>query len=158
MLRKAFFLLTILTLTEAPVWAEFVCKLDIKYSWKKGEEEIVTPWASIERRGEKEDEVKEDIRQTALRQSQRAAEVCRREHENVSGCIASKINAGQATLANLGFSARKALEESMAKDCAQMEGKCLSVKSEEIKCTEIKAAEPEAAAADPKKDDKKKKK
>jgi hypothetical protein len=127
--------------------AEFVCKSEVKYHWKKvdGEEEESKPneviFALLEARGEAEAEAKAKVEEQVLRHSARATAHCSKQHENLSGCIATKFSAQQAVLDRLGFSARKKLEEAITLDCQTRMGVCQKVEASEVKCTEVSTEE-----------------
>lgn len=159
--------------------AEFLCRGEVTYKWIKNpppaEKTIpvvgatsspppeITPveipplnvfWTSIEQKGATEDDGKAQVTKLSLQERASAEKTCVSQHENLSGCIASKFDSLSSTLATLSFSARKAMEEAISKDCSGQLGKCQGSALSEIKCVEVIAT---PAAGDAGKDGKDKK-
>jgi hypothetical protein len=115
--------------------AEFLCKADITYSWKRGEEaEAIIYFDSVKANGSDEAQSKAALLEKLSPVKLKASENCRKIHENVSGCISAKLTTTSASLAALSFSARKVVEEAAAADCQKQSGKCTSVSSTEPVC------------------------
>ncbi len=133
----------------AIVHAEHLCKGEISYEWKrKGEETPATVfWSRVEALGTDEKSAKEALIVAANAPKAAALSACKREHENVASCVATKFFSYATTLQNLSFSARKKLEEAIAADCTVAEGLCLEAKLGEPTCEE-KIAAPVAAGKD----------
>jgi hypothetical protein len=148
---KIIFYLLILIIHCNSLYAEFICSSEVKYRWRKGqEEEIVAMWAKIERGATTEVESKTALNKATERERIKAEEYCKREHEDVSGCIATKLNSLQPTLSGLTFSARKKLEESLIDDCQRKQGSCIKVEIAEATCIDNKPPEAAATAEDDK--------
>ena len=125
-------------LYPAASFAEFICGAEISYEWKRAQAEnpVSVSAGSVQEKGA--DEASAKSRLSVLVKS-RLTEVraeCRREHENLSGCIAAKYAASAAVLQNLGFNARKALEEAISSDCKAQQGVCKEPQASEPVCRE----------------------
>jgi hypothetical protein len=170
--------LIILLVLSAPedLLGEFICTAEISYKWarneKKSVEAKVTPsptpqaenpadsslsvfWTNIEKSAATEEEAKKFVNKVSLQEKASAEKDCVSQHENLSGCIASKFESLSATMSRLSFSARKSMEEAIHQDCSSQQGKCLGAAISEIKCSE--KVDPKAAEAEASKDGKDKK-
>ena len=164
--------------------ADFVCASDISYTWTSSSAaKASTPTASgansttpaanpvatsapnqtfvgkIEARAESEDLAKKALDARSAAAKTQAITRCKREHENMSGCVAAKYSAMGTTLNTLTFSARKALEDAIRTDCELQRGVCGEATVAQAQCgEEVKAVEPtpEAAKGADKKGEKKK--
>lgn len=138
----------------APGWAraEFVCRADVSYQWKREKEEtaLTVPFSRIEARGKDEAAAKAGIAEQVVREKTRASEQCRQNHENTAGCVARKFELYGVSMHTLGFSGRKKLEEAITSDCAAAQGLCVESAAGDPVCTEIVEAAPEAAPKDKK--------
>jgi hypothetical protein len=121
------------------VAAEFVCKSEISYSWKKeGNEELSKViFAVLEARSDNQELAKAKVESQVLRHTPRASQHCNKEHENLSGCIAAKFTAQASVLDRLSFAARKKLEEAITTDCQARIGACKAVEATEVECQEL---------------------
>jgi hypothetical protein len=128
----------LMTATTFGATAEFVCKADVTYSWKRGEEaEAVIYFDSAKANGADEAQAKAALLEKLSPVKLKASENCRKIHENVSGCINTKLTTASASLAALSFSARRVVEEAAAADCQKQSGKCTSVSSTEPTCAVV---------------------
>lgn len=123
-------------------------------------------FAGVQRYGLDEGGAKANLQIEVNRQKARASEACKRDHESIGDCMATKLSTKSSTLNSLGFSARAELEKALTRECSEQQGVCLSVESSEPQCRDLtpaKAAEGGAGAAaggkksDPKKPESKKK-
>jgi len=144
-------------LTPTMAGAEFTCRGEVSYKWKtltsklaadkdspaKESEERVVAVGSIERRAPDETAAKGALVAPLERERSRALDLCRVEHENLSGCIANRFGASVGVLNTLGFSAKKALEEAITGDCRVAQGACTEVLVSEITCKESATPVPE---------------
>lgn len=128
---------------------EFVCRGEIEYSWmrmnKEGEvtdKEMKVFWASREMKAKTEELAKSKLEDLMLREKGNARQACKNEHENLSGCIAGKYQAMKTIMKLLDFSSRKAIEESVQKDCEAQLGLCKEVSSSEVACKDITPEDP----------------
>lgn len=147
--------------TPPTVDGETRCRTEITYLVKKGEVERKEFFAVVERVGASEDETKRILDEYVLREKGRAQERCREQHENLSGCIASRFASHGTVFSNLTFTARRALETAINEDCTALQGICGAAQATELVCArEIKAAAEASPAADTEKEkaDTKKKK
>ncbi len=135
------------------VWAEFSCVADITYSYKKPKDDqpLVVTYATVEARGADEAKAKAALAETASREIPKVQSLCRQQHENEAGCLASKFAASSQSRSALSFTARKAVEDAVINDCKAQQGVCGATVVTEAKCSEIAAAAP---AAEPVKDGK----
>jgi len=140
------------------VKAEFLCQAEVSYKWRNAQEqEVAAFWARIEKVGAEEEKAKATIGQAIVKEQIKAQESCKIKHENLSGCISSKLNAFQSTIGRLGFASRKKLEESVISDCELQQGHCLGTNPVEIVCKDLKPPVEESADETAKKDKKDKK-
>lgn len=122
--------------------AEFHCEAALSYKWRKDKEEVANEefFSSVEEKGADEVSAKDALTRKIAREKSRAKEECKREHENLSGCIAAKYAAIASVLSSLGFSARKAVQDAIASDCTSIQGVCSQVVSSEPVCKELAVA------------------
>jgi len=111
-------------------------------------------WTGVEQKAATEEEGKTAVTKLALMHRAAADKACISQHENLAGCIASKYNSISASLTNLSFQARKSMDEAIASDCKNQQGKCLGTNLSEVKCSEIVTAAPAAEAGKDTKDKK----
>lgn len=130
--------------------AEFQCKASVSYSWQRGEAaQQTTFFSGAEGVADTEEGAKAALGEKISREEPKAIAECRRLHENLSQCVATKYTALGGVLGSMSFSSRKSLEESINKDCVAAQGVCTGSKVSEIKCQERKAAVPPADASQP---------
>ena len=124
--------------------AEFLCRANVSYSWEKDKEmsKIIVFVESIETTGVDEAAAKAALVERVEKAKGRASEQCIKDHQNQSGCIASKFASLNATMQALPFSSRKLVEESISTDCKAQQGKCLEPVGSDPQCLE-KVAAPE---------------
>jgi hypothetical protein len=152
----------ILIIALAPAaFGEVICSSDLSYKWtrKEGSDPESVYWKTFEARGAVEDDVKRGLGSVIDDYRSRALEMCKKEHENLSGCVSTKYTALANTLQQASFSARKSLEFAIAQDCQRQTGICGLVEAGEYKCItkeDPKPAQAEPAKADAKGDKKKK--
>ena len=119
-------------------FAEFRCTSEVKYRWKKTEgPEVSSFWATVQQRGATEKEAREATKGFADRERGRARDACVRQHQNLSGCITSKMASYQEAMQNLPFSARAKIEESIVSDCERSLGNCVGVDVSEPACEDL---------------------
>lgn len=141
------------------VAAQSLCRAEVRYHWKRDKEEtaVGVTVASIEAKGKDEAEAKAKLAEVGSREKIAALEACRKEHENAAGCVARKFDLYGPSLASVGFSGKKRLEEAIERDCAVTQGTCTEATTSEPQCVVIQVAAPEAGGKE-KKDGKGKKK
>ena len=116
----------------------------------------VVRFAGVQRAGYDEAGAKANLQVELNRQKVRASEQCKRDHESLGDCLATKLSARASILNSLGFSARNELEKALQKECSTQQGVCLSVDSSDPQCRSLSAGKgPEGAAADKKNQGKK---
>ena len=185
-LRYGSFLVAFLSaMVAASAHAEFVCSTDISYTWAKppppkpphvdpdmtgaaGHAKASPPpaeptpkptlirFAGVQRYGLDEAGAKANLQIEANRQKARASEACKRDHESIGDCMATKLSTKSSTLNSLGFSARAELEKALTQECTDQQGVCLSVESSEPQCRDLTPAKAADAGAPGKKTDPKK--
>ena len=116
----------------------------------------VVRFAGVQRLGFDEAGAKASLQVEVNRQKARAYETCKKEHESLGDCLATKLSTKASTLNSLGFSSRSELEKALAKECSDQQGSCLAVESSEPQCRPISAGKGGEAAAGGKKNDAKK--
>jgi len=138
---------------------ESLCRAEVSYHWKRDKEEtaVSVTLSSIEAKGKDEAEAKAKLAEVGGREKIAALEACRKEHENSAGCVARKFDLYGASLASIGFSGKKKLEEAIQRDCAATQGTCTEAKTSDPQCVVIEVAAADAGGKD-KKDGKAKKK
>ncbi|MCB0331883.1 MAG: hypothetical protein KDD55_00220 [Bdellovibrionales bacterium] len=142
----------LLSYSSAPAYGEFLCRADTSYSWAKettvipaGEKETPTItrnemkvfWTSSEATGEDEEKAKSALMMKLESEREKARESCKKEHENVAFCIASKFSAMKSVLQQLDFEARRTLRDSIANDCTSQQGHCQEAVSGEPACKNL---------------------
>ena len=116
-----------------------------------GPKPTIVRFATVQRAGLDEAGAKANLQTELDRQKARASEQCKRDHESIGDCMATKLSSRASTLNSLGFSARAELEKALTKECTTQQGTCLSVESGEPQCRQYGAAKPaEQGAADKK--------
>lgn len=120
------------------VSAEFLCRSNVSYSWQRDKEmtKIMVFVGSFEAKGADEAAAKAALAERVDREKPKGSEMCLKEHENLTGCIASKISSLSTTMPGLTFSARKLLEDSIGADCKLQQGKCAETVSSDPVCVE----------------------
>jgi hypothetical protein len=114
--------------------AQVICKSEITYSWKRGNDpESTIYFSSLDESAATEELAKAALTARIPREKLRASEACRKLHENLSGCIATKLQTG-GSFSELSFSARKAVEEAAKRDCDGTSGKCTAISSSTPTC------------------------
>ena len=160
--RTVLLVLTVFYVNASAAVAEFSCKATMHYTWKKGEAEQQVFWLGVESRAATEELAKAALAERLGHEEPKAMADCRRLHENLTQCVATKFASVVSVLSNMSFASRKTLEDSVKSDCTSAQGVCGVAKTGEVSCSEIKVVEPspDAAAegaAGEKKDDKKEK-
>jgi len=156
-LITTFVLLLLLPYTCA--FAEVSCSLPVSYEWERRVEpsvfergmkgkatEMMSPKkeTSIEfvrrliQKGEDEESVKRSLLEKAELLKRGILRECMAVHENYAGCVASRYRAYSSDIRTGGFSARKALEDAIAQDCRNLQGRCHKVIIPDPHCREIK--------------------
>ncbi len=111
----------------------------------------VVRFASVQRAGLDEAGAKANLQVELQRQKVRASEQCKRDHESIGDCMATKLSSRASTLNSLGFSARAELEKALTRECSGQQGVCLSVDSTEPQCRQYGSGKAgDQAAADKK--------
>lgn len=131
--------LLVACLALAPVcYAEHLCRASVSYSWQRDKDvtKIIVFTSNLEVTGADEADAKRILQERAGPEKVKAAERCKREHENQAGCLAAKMNSLSSTMQGLTFSARKLLEDSIAADCKTQQGKCGEGELSEPQCVE----------------------
>ena len=149
-------ILFVITGAVSDVYADFNCGSEISFKWKKegSEDAVEVPWGKVNAQGPDEAQAKTKLGESVLKQRQRAAEYCHRQHENLTGCVSVKYAANTSTLKSLDFSARKALEEAINSDCKSSQGVCAETTASEPTCAEVIVATDKKADEAAGKDDK----
>lgn len=151
-------LIIFVSVWSSSVLAEASCETSITYKWQKSPEEVFEVfWLKIKTNEASEDEAKKKIEALIDKQKIRAMVECRRQHENLSGCIGTKYESATAILSRMGFTAREELEKAIGEDCRAVQGRCDSVHASEVKC-EVEAVAHEEGEGEEKKEEKGKKK
>lgn len=94
----------------------------------------VVIFARVERSGGSEDDAKAALGFEVERQKTRAAERCKRAHESVGECVATKLSGRASSLNSLSFSARTQAESALIDECKVQEGRCVAVESSTPTC------------------------
>lgn len=147
--------------------AEYHCIAEVSYKVKKSDQELDVHWLSANSVGSDENEAKSKLDIIAAQEQKKALEGCRKNYENLSGCVASRFASVSRTYNQMSFNARKNMEEAISNDCKTAQGECLGASTTKITCKLIedakaaegneKSGEDEGAKAGSKEKDKKKK-
>ena len=150
--------LLLLLMPAAVARAEFTCRAEVSYTWRKGQEETDRQVATVrlEATGADEGAAKAILEDLSIKPREEALARCRQNHENQAACVAARYASYAPTMNTLGFAARKKLEEAIASDCVQSQGSCSAATLGTPTCTEKVVAE-ETPAKDAKGKDAKKK-
>lgn len=142
--------------TSAEAGAEFRCRVELSYQWKRadageggGAEDVLVK--AIEARAVGESQARAALNDAQLKANREVLEACRIEHENVSSCLARKLEASQPVMQQLSFSSRQKLEEAIESDCKAVMGRCLGIKASEVVCSQPPQPTPAAAEGSDKK-------
>lgn len=147
---KAIALVVLLTSTTTSSLAETICKNDVTYSWKKGEEaESTIFFEAVQTNAPDEAQAKNLLSEKTALTKMKASEACRKIHENTSACISAKLASSSSMLSTLTFSARKAVEDAATADCQKQAGKCSAVSSSEPVCVAVSASGQASATPTP---------
>lgn len=140
-------------------FSQTTCRAEVKFSWKKVGEETANEviWGIAEAQDKTEEDAKAALGEQIIRSKLKAGQICRKNHENLSGCVATKYSTMASVMQRLGFAARKALEKAIAADCAAQQGTCKGTSTSEPICTTEKV-EPEEGEEDEEDEGKGKKK
>jgi len=117
--------------------AQVTCRSEVSYQWKKPQEEelIKVSLALVQADGPDETSAKARLEKLTLAELAKAREACRAQHENLSGCLASKTAASAGVLQSLAFASRKALEDAIGSDCKALTGTCKEAVASEPVCS-----------------------
>jgi len=140
-----FFCLLTLFVVPTQVRAEFICTSEISYSWKKEEAELKVFHSSVKHLSTDEETGKRTIAAPLLTAESKAQRTCQSEHENLSGCLASKLNATTTARSIGSFSARKEIEKAIDADCKMSNGQCRGTSHTDVVCKEVVAPAEEGA-------------
>ncbi|RME60604.1 MAG: hypothetical protein D6780_03085 [Candidatus Dadabacteria bacterium] len=117
-------------------FAETSCTAKVTYTWhSEGEEkEREETFLEMQSSAENEEKAKEALKSIYARRQKQALEECRKKHENLSGCISSRLQSASQVLSLLSFTAKREMEKSIINDCKKQNGKCLKVNFGDIHC------------------------
>jgi len=123
--------------------AEFICRASVSVKVKKDEQGAAhdVPYKSYDGKGADEAAAKQALALAISSAKLEAMTVCRRNYENLSGCVSTKFSTMAATLSSLTFSARKSLEEAITKDCTKQQGTCVESVASDPVCEAPKVEE-----------------
>lgn len=143
-----------LTFAELAV-ADFSCSTEVSYGYKRGSEgeRVDVKVREVRMTGPTEAAAKAELNRWTIRELSRARELCERAEGRSSSCLSTRLGAASATLTSLEFGARRAIVESMTKECAELKEICLGASSTEPKCEELAAAPAAAAEGGEKKEE-----
>jgi hypothetical protein len=129
-------------LIAVPAFADHLCRAEITYKWRRAQEEKESEviLQALEAKGSDEASAKAEIKKLALSARSGAQATCAQRHENLTGCISSKLAAASTVQHTLSFSARKTLEEAIKTDCSNSQGVCTEIIVKDPTCEEIKLA------------------
>ncbi len=154
----------VVTVAASNLEAQTTCKAEVSYKWKssgeaKEAQEATVYFGGVEGAGADEVVAKAKLTEESSVLKVKALDACRRDRENLTGCITAKFATSAQALQSLSFSARKALEEAISADCKKSQGSCLDATVSEPACQSAAVA-PEGTpeAEDGKKQDAGKKK
>ena len=118
--------------------ADFVCKSQLSYKWKKekAEQEESVDVGLVEAVGKDQAQVKARLEDMLPESKAQALQNCKKEHESVAECLADKFAAMASVLNSMRFEARKSLEQAISADCELRKGLCTTASSSEIVCAE----------------------
>ncbi len=116
--------------------ADYECLAEVSYSWTASgaEEESSESFRSVSSIAPEEQSSKDLLEEQAIRVKMQAMDECRRQHENLSGCIGSRHQQNASIIRNLTFSGRKEFEKAISEDCKARQGKCKQAVLSEPKC------------------------
>ena len=149
------FSLILASLSTSLCFAEITCASTVSYNWeKKGETgqkgEI---FAVVFAHGSTEEAARAELILKSRLSQANALRSCRQEHETISTCVSQKFNQAKNAFKNSSFSARRAIETAITKECSKDLGTCLSTDTSQPECqafsvpTPTPAASPETATA-----------
>lgn len=171
----------LLACASQPAQADVLCRAELVYRWVRTAQpsahstggtasggstatsspaaEVVeeVQWSTFDHQATDEASAKAGLTELLTLKRPDALDACRKLHEKLTSCVATKFSTMASTLDALSFSARRALEEAISTECRIQSGRCLDTKSSEPRCSEIKVAAV-ASPADDKKGGKEKKK
>ena len=133
-------------LAEDTESASFNCAVSIMYKWqpKEGKKKSLEVEVSkLDVKAASEGKGKAYLEKKLSRAKTAAMEQCRKDHENVAGCVASKFKMMASVLRRMPFSARSSLETAINEDCKAAQGSCQSAEAGEIKCMATASGEAE---------------
>lgn len=128
--------------------AEVRCRAEVSYQVAlEGEEQPRTVYfARVSEAAEDEPAAREALAEAVARSRNAAMDRCRRDFQDLAGCLRSRLSALNSSMSMMSFSARKALEEAVAKDCGAAHGRCGEVTVSEPACAATAEAAPEETA------------
>jgi hypothetical protein len=128
------FIITVLLFTPLKLLAEFSCKTEVIYTWKKDDLEKKVIYKNLYADFSSEEQGKIYLKREGERTKLAALKECNRNHENLANCIVSKLKNLAGTSASLGFKSRSMLEAAVEQDCKLQTGVCIGSELSEIVC------------------------
>ncbi len=104
-------------------------------------------WTTITTKGATEGEAKKVLQPLIERNRYEAGAFCRQLHENLSGCMAARYVSMGGAYSNLGFTARKSMDDAIKVDCEKLQGKCHGVFTTNVECIDSTPKEEPASDA-----------
>ncbi|MCB9029561.1 MAG: hypothetical protein H6619_00785 [Deltaproteobacteria bacterium] len=163
-MKAKFIILQVVCLSSAAL-ADFQCDSAVNYVWKNKGGKHESFWKTVTATAADEAGTKAALDDAVSFEKGLAIAKCRKDHENLSGCIAQRYQSIGSTYESMGFKARKTLDEAIINDCQKKQGYCLEPKASNPICKDLSPAPAETEGEgggddekDSKKDKKKKKK
>jgi hypothetical protein len=116
------------------------CSAEVNYKWKRAGDkplEHTIFWVKVEVEGETQARAKEKLEDSINREKKKASEQCRNLHENLSGCISSRLEGTRAVLSATDFEGRRAIQNAIFEDCKGQQGQCIETNSSNSTCRAI---------------------
>jgi hypothetical protein len=148
-MKQRYLFLTIFLSFCLTAGAEFSCSSEISYAWKRAEEEELKVFhTSVKQIAVDEPAAKKALAAVVSIAEKKAQSSCRHEHENLSGCLISRMNATAVARSANSFSARKEIEKAIDSDCKKQSGECKGASHTEAQCQEVVKPSAEVAGKD----------
>ncbi len=116
--------------------AQVTCRAEVRYEVTRAEQESPEKivFRQEEARGDSEELVREALSKKLILSTRDAMQACREQHENLSGCVASKYTSLGSLMQQMPFAARTKLQEAIEVDCKARMGTCVEPKVPEMTC------------------------
>ena len=156
---------------------DYICDMDVFYTWEKAlppeqsanngaapmrkQEPIDTFYTTVGEHGRIVEDVRNRLSAKLPTIKAQALDYCKRRHEDLSSCVATRIKSNASEYERMDFASRRAFLTAVSSDCATQTGECMATATKPMRCylnrpPEMGASEPDSAKEEEASDKKKK--